>query len=195
MAETPSTMLPLGTMLPPFRLFDTRAQLVGSDQLAGAAALVVAFICPHCPFVRHIRQALGEFGRSYQGKDVKIVAINSNDTEAYPQDGLEGMATEAAEGGYAFPYLFDETQETAKAFHAACTPDFFVFDRGGRLAYRGQFDSSRPGNGKPVTGADLRAAVDALVAGNEVDQPPVPSVGCNIKWRPGQEPGYHRPKR
>jgi thiol-disulfide isomerase/thioredoxin len=195
MAETPSTMLPLGTMLPSFRLFDTDGELLGSDQLAGTAALVVAFICPHCPFVRHIRHALGEFGRSYQGKDVRIVAINSNDTGAYPQDGLEGMAREAAEGGYTFPYLFDETQETAKAFQAACTPDFFVFDRDGRLAYRGQFDSSRPGNGKPVTGADLRAAVDALLAGREVDQRQIPSIGCNIKWRRGQEPGYHQPKR
>lgn len=190
MAETPSTMAPLGMKAPAFRLPDFSGRMVAPDDFKDAPALLVLFLCKHCPFVRHVRRELTELVREYQAKGVAAVGIASNDTAAYPEDGPEGMAEEAREAGYTFPYLFDESQETAKAYRAACTPDFYLFDRERRLVYRGQMDDSRPGNGRPVTGADLRAALDAVLSGKAVPQEQKPSVGCNIKWKPGNEPDY-----
>jgi thiol-disulfide isomerase/thioredoxin len=155
-----------------------------------APALLVMFICNHCPFVKHVRDELARLGREYTPRGVGIVAISSNDPAAYPDDSPDRMREEKAEAGYVFPYLFDETQEVAAAYHAACTPDFFLFDGDRRLAYRGQLDDSRPGNGVPVTGRDLRAALDALLAGEPVPSEQRPSLGCNIKWRPGGEPKW-----
>ena len=152
--------------------------------------MLVAFICNHCPFVRHVRQEFARFAREYAGRGLAVVAIMSNDSQAFPEDGPEGMAWEARTFGYAFPYLFDETQEVAKAFRAACTPDLFLFDRHGKLAYEGRFDGSRPGSGIPVTGESLRAAADAVLEGRRVAVESRASVGCNIKWRPGNEPEY-----
>jgi peroxiredoxin len=183
MAKTPSTMRELGTVMPTFVLPDTvSGQTLASRDLAGQI-VVVAFICNHCPFVIHLKEALADFGRHCVQQDVKMVAISSNDAATYPADGPEKMAQDAAAFNYPFPYLYDESQAVAKAFDAACTPDFFVFDRQGQLAYRGQFDDSRPGNGKAITGADLRAAVDALVAGSKPSADQKPSIGCNIKWK------------
>lgn len=190
MARTPSTMLELGTPAPDFRLPDPSGRIYSRDDFRDAPALLVMFICNHCPFVKHIREGLAKLGRDYRGRGVAIVAINSNDVESYPEDRPERMAEEAKEAGYVFPYLFDETQEVARAYRAACTPDFFLFDRDRRLVYRGQFDDSRPGNGVPVTGADLRAAIDAVLAGEKPSPEQRPSLGCNIKWRPGNEPDY-----
>ena len=183
-------MRPLGTMLPAFRLRDLDDRIVSSADVSGGAALLVAFICPHCPFVKHIRQELSRVASDYAARALSVVAINSNDIAAFPQDGLEGMRDEARAAGYTFPYLLDEQQDVAKAFHAACTPDLFLFDGGGMLVYRGQFDDSRPGNGVPVTGADLRAAVDAVLGGTPVRAAQKASVGCNIKWKPGHQPSY-----
>jgi peroxiredoxin len=184
-------MLALGTEAPDFALPDvTTDRAVRRSDFDGRKALLVMFICRHCPYVRHVRKGLAELGRDYLDRDVGIVAISANDPAAYPEDAPESLAEEAREAGYTFPYLFDETQEVAKAYTAACTPDFFLFDPDRRLAYRGQFDSSRPRNGVPVTGEDLRAAVDALLADRPVPQDQRPSVGCTIKWRPGNEPGY-----
>lgn len=183
MAETPSTMLPLGTLAPPFRLHDPNGKPVSSDDFKGAPALLVAFICNHCPYVKHIRSAFADLGSEYQARGVAIVAINSNDADAYPDDSPAKMAEEIQLAGYTFPYLYDETQNVATAYHAACTPDFFLFDKDRRLVYRGQFDDSRPRNGRPVTGADLRVALDAVLAGKPVSAEQKPSVGCNIKWR------------
>ena len=191
MAETPSTMLALGTQAPSFRLPDPHGKLVSSDDFKDAPALLVVFMCNHCPFVKHIRSQFAEFAREYQKRGVGIVGINANDVVTHPGDRPEAMAEEAKQQGYVFPYLFDERQETAKAYRAACTPDFFLFDRGRKLVYRGQFDDSRPGNGKPVTGADLRAAVDAVLAGRAVSPDQKASIGCNIKWKPGHEPDYY----
>jgi thiol-disulfide isomerase/thioredoxin len=160
------------------------------DDFAGTSGLLVTFICSHCPFVVHIRQALGAFGREYREKGLSMVAITSNDLAKYPQDGPEGMRKEAEEGAYTFPYLLDSTQDVAKAYRAACTPDFFLFDADRKLVYRGQFDGSRPGNDVPVTGEDLRAAADAVLAGDPVPEEQRSSVGCNIKWKPGNEPDY-----
>lgn len=190
MAETPSTMLDLGTPLPSFSLPDFNGRTVSSADVKGSKALVVAFICKHCPFVKHIRQEFSRFAREYEAKGLQVVAIASNDITAFPEDGPEGMKQEAAEAGYVFPYLFDEKQQVARAFRAACTPDLFLFDASGRLAYRGQFDGSRPKNDVPVTGADLRAAADAVLAGKTAPEPQRPSMGCNIKWYPGNEPAY-----
>jgi peroxiredoxin len=190
MVLTPSTMLELGTPLPEFRLPDPRGKMVASGDLAEAPALLVAFICNHCPYVKHLRQGLAQFARDYQGSGLAMVAINSNDVSNYPDDSPAKMAEEVEEAGYVFPYLYDESQEVAKAFRAACTPEFYLFDADRRLAYRGQFDDSRPESGRPVTGADLRAAVDAVLAGRPVDPDQTPSVGCNIKWKPGNEPEY-----
>jgi thiol-disulfide isomerase/thioredoxin len=156
-------------------------------------ALLVMFICNHCPFVKHLAAELARFGAECQGRGVAVVAINSNDTAAHPEDSPERMIHEVEERGYSFPYLFDETQSVAKAYRAACTPDFFLFDKPRRLVYRGQFDGSRPGNGVPVTGADLRRALDCLLAGQPVPSEQRPSIGCNIKWRSGQEPQYFNP--
>jgi peroxiredoxin len=188
MSATPSQMLPLGTRLPTFALTDVvSGRVFASSDLSGKPA-VVAFICNHCPYVKHIRTELSAFGRTCQERDVGMVAVSSNDIEKHPQDGPVPMADEARHHGYVFPYLFDEAQDVARQFHAACTPDFYLFDAGGKLAYRGQFDDSRPGNGKPVTGRDLREALDALLAGLDPSNDQRPSIGCNIKWRPGTEP-------
>ena len=183
MAETPSRMVALGTPAPDFRLPDTDGALVARDDFKDAPALLVMFICNHCPFVKHIRSGLARFARDYQGRGLATVAINSNDVVAYPADSPANMAKEKQAAGYVFPYLYDQTQQVAKAYDAACTPDFFLFDRARTLVYRGQFDDSRPGNGRPVTGADLRAAADAVLAGKPVPAQQKPSIGCNIKWR------------
>ena len=192
MARTPSTMLPLGTPAPDFALPDFDGRHHALADCGAAPALLVAFICSHCPFVRHLRAGFAALAREYQPRGLAVVAINSNDIEAYPQDGPDAMRTEAAELGYDFPYLLDATQSVAKDYRAACTPDFFLFDAGRRLVYRGQFDDSRPGNGRPVTGADLRAAIDATLAGHAPHAEQLPSLGCNIKWRKGNEPDYAR---
>ncbi len=189
MALTPSTMAPLGMAAPDFRLPDTEGKLVSRADFAAAPVLLVAFICNHCPYVKHVREAFAKLAREYQAKGVAVVGINSNDATAYPDDSPSKMKEEKAAVGYTFPYLYDETQEVARAYRAACTPDFFVFDKGRRLAYRGQMDASRPGNGKANDGADLRAALDAVLAGRAPAAEQVPSIGCNIKWRPGNEPG------
>jgi len=183
MAETPSTMVALGTPAPDFRLPDTDGQTVARDDFKDAAALLVMFICNHCPFVKHIRGGLAQFARDYRGRGLAIVAINSNDVVAYPADSPANMAKEKQSAGYVFPYLYDETQQVAKAYRAACTPDFFLFDGARKLVYRGQFDGSRPSNGRPVTGSDLRAAADAVLAGKPAPAEQTPSIGCNIKWK------------
>jgi len=193
MVLTASTMLPLGTPAPDFRLPEpATGRVVSRDDFASAPGLLVMFISNHCPYVKHIKKELASFAREYMERGLAIVAINSNDVSAYPEDSPERMAEEARRFGYPFPYLFDETQEVARAYRAACTPDFFLFDRERRLCYRGQFDDSRPGNGLPVTGADLRAAADAVLAGRPVPGNQKPSLGCNIKWKPGNEPDYFR---
>lgn len=183
-------MLPLGTVAPDFRLPDTDGRLVARDDLRDAPALLVMFICNHCPYVIHIRAGLARFARDYQPRGLAIVAINSNDFAAYPADGPRQMAEEKQRAGYTFPYLLDETQAVAKAYRAACTPDLFLFDGARRLVYRGQFDNSRPGNDRPVTGADLRAAADAVLAGRAPSAEQRASIGCNIKWKPGAAPDY-----
>ena len=190
MAETPSTMAPLGTSAPDFTLVDTTGQMVSLDDVASGPGFLVAFICNHCPFVKHLRHALADFGREYQARGLGVVGIGSNDAEHYPADSPEAMAREVAEVGYTFPYLYDQDQSIAKAYTAACTPDFFLFDGERRLVYRGQLDDSRPDNDRPVTGADLRVAIDAVLAGRPVATQQQPSIGCNIKWRPGHEPDY-----
>ncbi len=190
MAKTESTMAALGMAAPDFALPDTGGRTVVLGDFAEAPGLLVVFICNHCPFVKHIREELAQAVKRYQGKGLAVVGISSNDVDAFPQDGPELMAREVEELGYTFPYLFDETQSVAKAYTAACTPDFFLFDNGRRLVYRGQFDGSRPGNDLPVTGADLGAAVEALLEGNAVSSDQRPSIGCNIKWKAGNEPDY-----
>ena len=192
MARTPSTMLALGTKAPDFRLPDTDGRAVALSDFAGKKALLVMFICNHCPFVKHVQAELARLGGECDGKGVGVVAISSNDVGQYPDDGPAAMKEEKARAGYVFPYLFDETQEVAKAYRAACTPDLFLFDAQQRLVYRGQLDDSRPGNGVPVTGKDLRAAIDAVLAGHPVDERQKASLGCNIKWKPGSEPDYFR---
>ena len=190
MAATPSTMVSLGSTAPSFSLPDTEGNTVALSDFASAPALLVMFICNHCPFVIHVRSHLAELGREYQEGGVAVVAINANDAAKYPDDGPAKMAQEVKNAGYTFPYLFDETQEVAKAYRAACTPDFFLFDPDRKLVYRGQLDDSRPGNGLPVTGADLRAALDAVLSGKPDPEKQLPSMGCNIKWKPGNEPDY-----
>ncbi len=192
MAETPSTMLPLGTPAPDFSLPDTTGKIISLKYFDGKKALLVMFICNHCPFVKLVRHEIAAIAREYQQKGVGIVAIMPNDVANYPDDSPEKMAEEARTVGYTFPYLYDATQETAKAYRAACTPDFFLFDGERKLVYRGQLDDARPGNGKPVTGADLRAALDAVLAGKPVSANQKPSIGCNIKWKAGNEPDYYR---
>jgi peroxiredoxin len=190
MVKTASTMLPLGTTAPEFSLPNVDGQTVSLADVASGAGLLVIFMCNHCPFVKHLRSALADFGRECQQRGVAVVGISSNDVASHPDDSPAAMAEEHRSAGYSFPYLYDATQSVAKAYKAACTPDFYLFDADLALVYRGQFDSSRPGNGQAVTGADLRAAVDALLAG----QPPLPtqrpSIGCNIKWISGGEPDY-----
>ena len=190
MVRTPSTMLPLGTQAPDFSLVNVDGRIVSLADFAGAPALVVMFICNHCPFVIHLADALAQFSARYMAKGVAVVGINSNDVANYPADSPEQMVAEAEARGYQFPYLYDETQDVAKAYRAACTPDFYVFDADQRLVYRGQFDGSRPDSGIPVTGDDLRAALDAVLAGNKPIDDQRPSIGCNIKWKPGREPDY-----
>ncbi len=190
MALTPSTMLPLGTVAPHFSLPDTEGSTVSRDDFKNAPALLVAFICNHCPYVKHVQAEFVRLARAYQDKGVAVVAVSANDVANYPGDSPERMKAEAAGAGYTFPYLYDETQQAAKAYRAACTPDFYVFDRARRLVYRGQMDDSRPNSGKPVTGADLRAALDAVLAGKPVPEDQKPSMGCNIKWKPGNAPDY-----
>lgn len=193
MAQTASTMLPLGTPAPDFSLPEPMTgKTVSLGDFQDAPALLVMVICNHCPFVKHIRQGLVQFARDYQAKDLAIVAISANDAANYPDDSPAKIAEEAKTFGYPFPYLHDESQAVAKAYHAACTPDFFLFDAGRKLVYRGQFDGSRPGNKLPVTGSDLRAAADALLAGRPVPSAQQPSIGCNIKWKTGHEPDYSR---
>jgi peroxiredoxin len=190
MALTPSTMLPLGTTAPDFKLPDTNGKTVSLTDFKDKSALLVLFICNHCPYVKHIRTGLAQLGRDYLPKHVAIVGINSNDVENYPEDSPARMKEEVKSAGYTFPYLYDESQAVAKAYHAACTPDIYLFDRNLKLVYRGQFDDSRPGNGVSVTGKDLRAALDAVLDGKSVSPNQKASVGCNIKWKSGNEPEY-----
>jgi peroxiredoxin len=196
MAATPSTMLELGTAAPDFDLPDTTSpgmsRRVRLDDFRDKPALLVMFICNHCPFVKHVQAELVRIANEYQPRGLGIVAISSNDAEKYPDDSPEKMAEEAKRAGYTFPYLHDETQEVAKAYRAACTPDFFLFDRDRRLVYRGQLDDSRPSNNVPVTGRDLRAAIEAVLEGRPVTGQQMPSIGCNIKWKAGNEPDYAR---
>jgi peroxiredoxin len=189
MVQTASSMLALGTKAPAFRLPDPAGNLVSSAAFDKAPALLVAFICNHCPYVKHIRSSFAEFAKRYQERGAAIVAINSNDVEAFPDDSPEKMAEEVTLAGYTFPYLYDETQDVARAYRAACTPDFFLFDRDGRLVYRGQYDDSRPKTERPVTGADLAAALDAVLAGRPVPAGQKPSIGCNIKWKAARAAG------
>lgn len=191
MAQTPSTMLELGTRAPAFELPEPATAKTVSIQAFAGRPMLVAFICNHCPFVKHIQRGFVAFAKEYQAKGLGVVAISSNDVGSHPEDGPEKMAEEARNAGYSFPYLFDETQEVAKSYRAACTPDFFLFDGEGGLVYRGQFDGSRPGNAVPVSGEDLRAAADAVLAGGRPGAAQKPSLGCNIKWRPGNEPDYY----
>ena len=192
MTLTPSTMLPLGTAVPAFSLPDLTGKLVSPHDFRDSPALLVAFICHHCPFVTHIRQGFARFATEYQHRGLAIIGINSNDIAAFPEDGPDGMRAEAAAAGYTFPYLFDESQEVAKAFRAACTPDLYLFDRDRTLVYRGRFDDSRPRTNPPmpVTGRDIRAAVDAVLSAQPVSPDQKGSVGCNIKWKPGNAPHY-----
>ena len=188
MAATESEMLELGTIAPAFSLPDPDGEMHGLGD--GKHAYLVMFICNHCPFVIHVREALARLGQDYLPRNVAIVAINSNDINAHPADSPEKMKLEAETWGYEFPYVFDEDQRIAKAYRAACTPDFFLFDADKALVYRGQLDDSRPSNGVPVTGHDLRAALDAVLAGEDVPAKQTPSIGCNIKWSPGNAPDY-----
>ncbi len=189
MVKTASTMLSLGTKAPDFSLTNVDGKIVSAAHFTGKPLLVV-FLCNHCPFVIHIRAALKSFATEYEAKGMAIVGISSNDVDAYPQDGPDQMKEQARSAGYTFPYLFDATQDVAKAYKAACTPDFFLFDADHSLVYRGQFDSSRPGNGLLITGADLKAACDALLSGEQVSSEQRASIGCNIKWKVGHEPDY-----
>ncbi len=192
MAETPSTMLPLGTPMPSLRLIDavTNRVIDAGEEARGKKGMLVAFICNHCPFVKHIRRELVRVAHDALDQGFAVVAVNSNDEKAFPQDGPSAMRELAQEERWRFPFLFDEKQAVAKAFRAACTPDLYLFDGQLQLAYRGQFDESRPSNGKPVTGASLSAAIEAVAAGRAPAAEQKPSVGCNIKWKPGNAPPY-----
>ena len=190
MSLTPSTMLPLGTRAPDFTLPDTNGTPVSLADFPQPALLVI-FMCNHCPYVVHLREGMARLARDYAPRGVGILGINANDVQNYPADSPGRMQAELKSAGYIFPYLYDEMQAVAKAFRAACTPDFFLFDAGRKLVYRGQFDDSRPGNGQPVTGRDLRAALDALLASQPVPAIQKPSLGCNIKWKTGNEPDYY----
>ena len=190
MVMTASTMLPLGTQAPPFELPDTEGKTVSLTDFDQADVLLVVFMCNHCPFVKHIIDDFVDLVKEYKGKGVAVVGINSNDVENYPEDRMEMMARVAREKQFTFPYLYDADQGVAKVYRAACTPDFFVFDRDRALAYRGQMDDSRPGNDQPINGSDLRAALDAVLSGQAVTDEQRPSMGCNIKWKVGNEPDY-----
>jgi len=192
MAATTSTMLALGTMAPAFSLPDVvSGRTISLTSFQDKQALLVMFICHHCPFVKHVAAELAQLGRDYAPKGVGIVAISSNDPAVSADDSPEGLQTMAAKLGLNFPVCYDETQAVAKSYAAACTPEFYLFDQDRKLVYRGQLDDSRPSNGKPVTGADLRAAIDDLLAGRPLSKDQKPSLGCNIKWRPGNEPAYY----
>jgi peroxiredoxin len=193
MVRTPSTMLPLGTSAPDFELPNIDGRMLSLADVAGPQGTVVMFICNHCPFVKHVADQLAVLGRDAMSRGIGVIAISSNDVSAHPADSPEQMVHEAEDRGYTFPYLYDESQSVAQAYHAACTPDFFLFDGGRKLVYRGQLDASRPGNDVPVTGVDLRAAIDAVLAGKPVAGEQRPSLGCNIKWKPGNEPAYFSP--
>jgi peroxiredoxin len=188
MAAVESQMLPLGTQAPAFSLPDPDGEM--HTLRDGAHAYLVMFICNHCPFVKHVREELARIGRDYSARDVAIYAINSNDVTTHPGDSPDKMKEEAAAWGYVFPYLYDASQEVAKAYRAACTPDFYLFDADRKLVYRGQLDDSRPSNNQPVDGRDLRAALDAVLGGQPVAEAQKPSIGCNIKWRAGNQPDY-----
>lgn len=191
MALTASTMLSLGTQAPDFHLPDVvSGQTISLSSFAQKKALLVMFICRHCPFVKHVKEELAQLGKDYINNGLGIVAISTNDAKNYPDDAPELLKAMAIELDFNFPFCYDESQETAKAYTAACTPDFFLFDAKRQLIYRGQLDESRPSNGKPVTGADLRAAIDAVLADKPVASEQKPSIGCNIKWKPGNEPSY-----
>jgi len=186
-----STMLPLGTTLPTFELPDViSGNRFSSTKFSGKQGILVMFICRHCPYVIHVQNELARLGKEYEENGLGIVAISSNDADNYPDDRPEELKAMAHELGFTFPYCYDEGQEVAKAFTAACTPDFFLFNANQQLVYRGQLDESRPGNGKPVTGKDLREAIDAVLAGQSVSQEQRPSAGCNIKWKPGKAPNF-----
>jgi peroxiredoxin len=194
MVKTLSTMLELGTPAPDFVLPDVvSGKTVSLDSVSGKKALLVMFICRHCPFVKHIEEELARLGRDYRDEYVAIVAISSNDADTFPDDRPESLKEMAEQLGIAFPYLYDETQEVAMAYAAACTPDFYLFDESRLLVYRGQLDDSRPCNGVPVTGRDLRAAIDSVLSGQPVIEDQKPSIGCNIKWKAGSEPAYFNP--
>ncbi|MEX0607099.1 MAG: thioredoxin family protein [Halofilum sp. (in: g-proteobacteria)] len=188
MAQTPSTMLALGTPAPEFNLPEPATERTVSRSDFAGRPLLVAFLCNHCPFVLHIKSVFAAFAQEYQERGLAVVAINVNDAARYPADGPEEMAALARSSGFFFPYLYDESQSVAHAFRAACTPDFFLFDRDHTLVYRGRFDGATPGNDEPVTGMDLRAAVDAVLEETELPQEQRPSLGCGIKWKPGNEP-------
>ncbi len=190
MAAMASTMLALGTPAPDFRLDDTAGKAVSLGDFQDAPALLMAVICNHCPFVVHLRDGLAAFARDYQPKGLAVVAVSANDAASYPADGPAKMAEEADRAGYTFAYLHDEDQSLVKSLRAACTPEFYLFDQDRKLAYRGQFDDSRPSNGLPVTGRDLRAAADALLSGAAVAGEQKPSMGCSIKWKHGNAPSY-----
>ena len=194
MVKTASTMRKLGAPAPDFRLLNVDGRMVGLSDFNDKPALLVIFMCNHCPFVKHVARGLTQLANDYLPRGVAIVGINSNDAQSHPQDSPEQMVHEAEQRGYPFPYLYDETQEAAKAYGAACTPDFFLYDKSRKLVYRGQLDASRPGNNVPVTGADLRAALDAVLADRAPPEKQIPSIGCNIKWRPGNEPDYYDAK-
>jgi peroxiredoxin len=184
-------MLRLGTSAPDFKLPDTSGKIVSPADFKDKTALLVIFMCNHCPYVVHLRAGLAQFARDYSSRSVGIVGISSNDVKSHPADSPAKMKDEVKSAGYVFPYLYDETQAVAQAYRAACTPDIFLFDQHRKLVYRGQFDDSRPGNGLPVTGKDLRAALEAVLAGKPVSENQKPSIGCNIKWKPGNEPDYY----
>jgi peroxiredoxin len=190
MVKTASTMKKLGTPAHDFKLMNIDGRLVGLPDFDDKPALLVIFMSNHCPFVKHVADGLTKLANDYMPKGVAIVGINSNDAAGYPQDSPEQMIHEAEQRGYPFPYLYDETQEVAKTYGAACTPDFFLYDKSRKLVYRGQLDASRPGNNVPVTGSDLRAALDAVLASRPAPDRQIPSIGCNIKWKTGNEPEY-----
>lgn len=191
MALTPSTMLPLGTQAPNFNLPDVvSGKIVSLNSFSGKKALLVMFLCRHCPYVQHVKEELARLGTDYAGKSAGIVAISANDAAHYPDDAPAKLKEMAHELGFGFPFCYDESQEIAKAYTAACTPDFFLFDEARKLVYRGQLDDSRPGNGKPVNGKDLRTAIEAVLSGERVVPDQKPSIGCNIKWKKGNEPAY-----
>ncbi|WP_226574994.1 thioredoxin family protein [Microseira wollei] len=193
MALTASTMLELNTKAPEFQLPDVvSGKTISLDTFAGKKALLVMFICRHCPFVKHIQTDLARLGKDYKEKNIGIVAISANNVDQYPEDAPEKLKQMAEELGFTFPFCYDETQETAKAYTAACTPDFFLFNASRKLVYRGQLDDSRPSNGIPVTGKHLRLAIETILVDKPITQEQKPSIGCNIKWKPGNEPSYSR---